>query len=117
MEFGVGFEAFAGSLRLARAKAPRNRTVSFFRAAAVAEDSPDGGRHAELNGATPAKGILGGALKFDGRDDYVRLGDLGELPSAAIAFRMKTGAAAGVAPGRDLRNLRTGYPTPCDNPR
>ncbi len=48
-----------------------------------------GDRDAKIHGAVPAPGALGGALAFDGKDDYVELGDLGQVASATIAFWMK----------------------------
>lgn len=44
---------------------------------------------AEVRGATAVEGIAGGALRFDGVDDYVGLGDLGEHESVTVAFWMK----------------------------
>lgn len=56
----------------------------------VAEDSSGNGRHAKVYGATQTEGHLSGALMFDGHDDYIELGDLGEHKSATIAFWIKT---------------------------
>ncbi|NQT38795.1 MAG: tyrosine-type recombinase/integrase [Planctomycetes bacterium] len=47
------------------------------------------GQSAIVDGATSAAGIEGGALVFDGRDDYVALGDFGENDAVTIAFWMK----------------------------
>ena len=57
--------------------------------AQIAVDSSAGGHDGKITGAVPTEGIVGGALAFDGQDDYVELGDLGELESATIAFWMK----------------------------
>ena len=56
----------------------------------VAEDSSGQGRPAKVHGATQTEGHLAGALMFDGKDDYVELGDLGEHKATTIAFWMKT---------------------------
>jgi len=56
----------------------------------IAEDSSGEGRHAKVHGATQTEGHVSGALMFDGQDDYVELGDLGEHRAATIAFWMKT---------------------------
>jgi hypothetical protein len=44
---------------------------------------------ATVHGPTPVAGIRGGALAFDGRDDYVSLGELGQFEAVTIAFWMK----------------------------
>ncbi|MBM4091527.1 MAG: hypothetical protein FJ276_19185 [Planctomycetes bacterium] len=54
----------------------------------VARDSSGKGRDAKIHGATWTKGAVGGALRFDGVDDYVELGDLGEHAAVTIAFWM-----------------------------
>lgn len=56
----------------------------------IAQDSSGGSRHAKVHGATETEGAVGGALMFDGRDDYVELGDLGEHNAVTIAFWMKS---------------------------
>ena len=58
-------------------------------AAPIAKDCSAGSHHGKTSGAAPTEGIVGGALAFDGEDDCVELGDLGELESATIAFWMK----------------------------
>lgn len=55
----------------------------------VASDSSGAGHHAKVRGAKWTKGRLGGALRFDGDDDYVALGDLGSHAQATVAFWMK----------------------------
>ena len=54
----------------------------------VARDSSGNGRDGKVHGATWTKGVTGGALRFDGKDDYVELGDLGEHAAVTIAFWM-----------------------------
>ena len=54
-----------------------------------AADASRAGRHALVHGATSVDGQAGKALAFDGRDDYVALGDLGVQESATIAFWMR----------------------------
>jgi len=59
-------------------------------AESIAKDSSAAAKHdGKITGAAPTDGIVGGALWFDGKDDCVELGDLGELPCATIAFWMK----------------------------
>ena len=55
----------------------------------VARDSSGGGHDAAVHGAAWTEGKAGGALGFDGVDDYVALGDLGTHRQATIAFWMK----------------------------
>ncbi|MBN1341693.1 MAG: exo-alpha-sialidase [Phycisphaerae bacterium] len=43
-------------------------------------------RDAVVHGAQWCEGKIGGALRFDGLDDYVALGDLGEHQAVTIAF-------------------------------
>ncbi len=54
-----------------------------------APDSTDNRPPAAVHGATPVAGIQGGALAFDGLDDYVPLGDLGQFDAVTVAFWMK----------------------------
>lgn len=54
-----------------------------------APNSVAGGRPGVVHGAAEAAGAKDGALIFDGRDDYVALGDLGQFDAATIAFWMK----------------------------
>ncbi|MBL7043826.1 MAG: exo-alpha-sialidase [Pirellulaceae bacterium] len=54
-----------------------------------APDSTGNRPPAAVHGATPVAGIQGGALAFDGLDDYVPLGDLGQFDAVTIAFWMK----------------------------
>ena len=58
-------------------------------AGGVAEDVSGGDRAAKIHGAASVEGELGRALAFDGRDDYVALGDLGQFDAVTIAFWMK----------------------------
>jgi len=55
----------------------------------VARDASGAGRDAEIAGAVPVEGALGGALRFDGKDDYVALGDFGEFEAVTVAFWLK----------------------------
>jgi len=55
----------------------------------VAADASGAGHQAKVLGPTRTRGRLGDALAFDGRDDYVALGDLGRTDAATIAFWMK----------------------------
>lgn len=43
---------------------------------ATAQDASGNNNHGILNGATPFRGIQGRSLSFDGRDDFVNLGNL-----------------------------------------
>ncbi|HID78895.1 MAG TPA: hypothetical protein EYP56_23225 [Planctomycetaceae bacterium] len=42
-----------------------------------------------VHGARLTEGVRGRALRFDGKDDYVVLGDMGQLDETTIAFWMK----------------------------
>ncbi|NQT11548.1 MAG: exo-alpha-sialidase, partial [Planctomycetes bacterium] len=64
-------------------------------AAGIARDASVGGHDGQITGATPTEGVVGRALAFDGEDDYVSLGDLGEHQSVTIAFWMKADNVAG----------------------
>ena len=55
----------------------------------VARDASGGGRDAKIAGPVPVEGVLGGALRFDGKDDYVALGDFGEFEAVTVAFWLK----------------------------
>ncbi len=55
----------------------------------TASNSAAAGQSAVVNGATCAAGVKGGALAFDGHNDYVALGDFGERDAVTIAFWMK----------------------------
>ncbi len=47
------------------------------------------GADGTIHGAAWTLGKSGGALRFDGRDDYVALGDLGAFEAATLAFWLK----------------------------
>jgi len=55
----------------------------------VAVDASGEDRHAKVHGATQTDGHVSGALMFDGHDDYVALGDLGQFDAVTIAFWMR----------------------------
>ena len=58
-------------------------------AAQIADDASGSGHHGKISGAVPSEGVFGRALAFDGEDDCVQLGDLGQFESVTIAFWMK----------------------------
>ena len=58
-------------------------------AGGTAADSSGKTRNGQVHGAAWTEGTIGGALKFDGQNDYLELGDLGEFESITIAFWMK----------------------------
>ena len=60
-----------------------------------AKDSSGGGHDGTIVGATATEGIVSGAMRFDGEDDCVTLGDLGQFENVTIAFWMKADDAAG----------------------
>ena len=55
----------------------------------VAKDASSHGRDAKVDGPAVVEGKLGSALRFDGKDDYVVLGDLGEFDAVTVAFWLK----------------------------
>jgi len=55
----------------------------------VARDASGHGRDGKVVGASAVEGKVGGALGFDGEDDYVALGDFGEFEAVTVAFWMK----------------------------
>ncbi|MHC4398189.1 MAG: LamG domain-containing protein, partial [Planctomycetota bacterium] len=68
----------------------------------VAKDSSGAGRHATIFGGTVTRGVLGGAIAFDGQDDFIELGDLGEFECATLAFWFKADRLAGPGPWQGL---------------
>ena len=54
----------------------------------TAPNAVAGGQPGAVHGATPVAGAKEGALVFDGRDDYVTLGDVGQFESTTVAFWM-----------------------------
>jgi len=70
----------------------------------AARDSSAGGRDGDVHGATAVDGVLGRARLFDGRDDFITLGDLGEFPAVTIAFWVRP---ADVAKADDWQGLVT----------
>jgi len=58
-------------------------------AANVAQDASGHGWDAKVVGPSAIERKLGGALAFDGVDDYVALGDLGQFEAVTVAFWMK----------------------------
>lgn len=60
-----------------------------FEQASMAEDSSGHGHHGRILGVRTTKGMHGAALRLDGKDDFVRIGDLGEHDQATVAFWMK----------------------------
>lgn len=70
----------------------------------VAHDSSAGGRHGEAHGTTVVYGILDRARRFDGQDDFLALGDMGEFPAVTIAFWVQ---AADLATVDDWQGLVT----------
>lgn len=61
----------------------------------VTPDASGRGHDGRVHGARLGEGVEGQALYFDGKDDYVVLGDLGEHESVTIAFWMRREAARG----------------------
>lgn len=57
-----------------------------------------------VHGATPVAGVEGPALAFDGRDDYVALGEVGRFDAVTIAFWMQ---ARDIAKADDWQGLVT----------
>lgn len=55
----------------------------------VVQDSSEAGQPGRNSGALSTEGVRGTALQFDGQDDFVALGDLGEYDGVTIAFWMK----------------------------
>ncbi len=51
------------------------------------------GPAATVHGATTCDGAKGKALRFDGKDDYVALGDLGEHAAVTVAFWLRVAPA------------------------
>ncbi|NOX53556.1 MAG: hypothetical protein GXP27_03800, partial [Planctomycetes bacterium] len=55
----------------------------------AAKDRPAVRQAAKVHGAQRTDGVQGRALQFDGRDDYIALGDFGTRRAVTIAFWMK----------------------------
>lgn len=70
----------------------------------VAHDACPGARHGDVHGPTVVGGVLGRARQFDGQDDFIALGDLGEFPAVTIAFWVQ---AADLAKADDWQGLVT----------
>ena len=73
----------------------------------IANDSSGNGNHGAINGATWATGISGGALSLDGVNDYVDLGNPGNLQPGTVSLSVwfKTTATG----GRIVRKRTYGY--------
>jgi hypothetical protein len=87
----AGFLAISvatGSLN-ARSWAADEDLVGHWTFDAAAADSSGAGRHGTVHGAAAVEGAIGAALQFDGQDDYVALGDLGQHEAVTVAFWMK----------------------------
>lgn len=59
----------------------------------VARDSSAASRSGQVHGPTVVDGILDRARQFDGRDQFIALGDLGEFPAVTIAFWIRAADA------------------------
>ena len=53
-------------------------------------DISGNGNHGTINGATDTKGIFGRALSFDGVDDTVTLGNIGNIKSIAMTIKLNS---------------------------
>jgi len=60
----------------------------------VAKDVVGQGHPGKVFGARPVSGAVGGALEFDGRDDYVSLGNFGPQETFTLAFWVKPDPSA-----------------------
>lgn len=63
-------------------------------AGGVVKDATGHGHPGKVFGARQVPGVLGGALEFDGRDDYVVLGDFGSQERFTLAFWLKPDPSA-----------------------
>ncbi|NCO37399.1 MAG: hypothetical protein COZ06_08140 [Armatimonadetes bacterium CG_4_10_14_3_um_filter_66_18] len=82
------------SVRLAVAAPVETGLVAHWTLDGVANDrtlDATSRRPARIVGASAAEGTVGGCLRFDGKDDFAEVGDLGTFGAVTLAFWMKPG--------------------------
>lgn len=86
--FAIGMIAVLVLAGAAAGEVSREGLVGEWHFDGDAKDSSGNGNDGIIHGATFVDGISGKAMSFDGRDDYVSVGNIGTFPSATISFWM-----------------------------